>query len=64
MNALSLSEIGKLSDRELLARVHMLADREREATAAFIAHLAVMDERRLHLGEGVTPDNHRELRDC
>jgi hypothetical protein len=52
VNAISLSEIGKLSDRELLARVQTLADREREVTAAFITHLAVMDERRLYLGEG------------
>lgn len=47
-----LSEITKLSDRELLARVELLAQRERETTAALVAHLAVLDERRLYLGEG------------
>ena len=52
MNTVSFAEIMKLSDRELLARVQVLADREREATAALIAHVAVMDERRLYLGEG------------
>lgn len=52
MNTISFSEIAKLSDRELLARVQVLADRERETTATLIAHLAVMDERRLYLGEG------------
>jgi len=51
MNTVSFAEIMKLSDRELLARVQVLADREREATAALIAHVAVMDERRLYLGE-------------
>lgn len=52
MNTVSFAEIVKLSDRELLARVQVLADKEREATAVLIAHLAVMDERRLYLGEG------------
>jgi len=32
--------------------VKLLAQREREATAALIAHLAVLDERRLYLDEG------------
>jgi len=42
----------KLSDRELLERIELLAQREREATAALVAHLAVMDDRRLYLSEG------------
>jgi len=55
MNTISFAEIVKLSDRELLACVQVLADKEREATAALIAHLAVMDERRLYLSEGCSP---------
>src|SRR3990172_5448345 len=47
-----LSTAEQLSDQELLARVKVLAEREREATVALIAHLAVMDERRLYLGQG------------
>jgi hypothetical protein len=42
----------QLSDRELIAQVKALAQREREATAALVAHLAVMLERRLYLGQG------------
>ncbi len=42
----------RLSDRELLDQIECLAQREREATAALIAHLAVIDERRLYLSEG------------
>ena len=52
MNTVSLVEIAKLSDPELLARVQALGDRERETTAVLIAHLAVMEERKLYLGEG------------
>ena len=47
-----LSLVGGLSDQELIARVKDLAQREREATAVLIAHLAVLDERRLYLEEG------------
>ncbi len=46
------SDVVELTDRELLARVEVLAQREREATAALVAHLAVLDERRLYLSEG------------
>jgi hypothetical protein len=42
----------QLSDEDLMARVKVLAQREREATAALVAHLAVMLERRLYLGQG------------
>jgi hypothetical protein len=52
MSADMLSEAARLSDQDLLARVQFLARREREATAALIAHLAVLDERRLYLAEG------------
>lgn len=47
-----LSSVVHLSDSELLARVKHLAERERETTAALIAHLAEMDKRRLYLSEG------------
>ncbi|HEY6102890.1 MAG TPA: hypothetical protein VI007_06675, partial [bacterium] len=49
---ISFAEIVKLSDQELLARLQVLAGKERDVTAALIAHLSVMDERRLFLGEG------------
>jgi hypothetical protein len=47
-----LSSVAQLSNHELLARVKHLAQREREATAALIAHLAELDARRLYLAEG------------
>jgi len=47
-----LSSVGQLSNSELLARVKSLAEGEREATAALIAYLAELDERRLYLAEG------------
>lgn len=47
-----IAHVTTLSDRELLGQIECLAQSEREATAALIAHLAVMDERRLYLGAG------------
>ena len=47
-----LSSVAHLSNDELVARVKHLAEREREATASLIAHLAELDERRLYLAEG------------
>ncbi len=47
-----LSVVAQLSTQELLARVKHLAEREREATAALIAHLAELDKRRAYLAEG------------
>jgi hypothetical protein len=44
--------VSKLSDQELLTEVRGAAARERDATAALIALLAEVDERRLYLGEG------------
>src|SRR5262245_26232228 len=41
-----------LTDEELLSRVKALAASEREATAALVAALAELDERRIYLGEG------------
>ena len=46
------SSFNDLSDRELLAEVHHLATREREATAQLVASLAEVDSRRLYLSEG------------
>ena len=48
----ALSRAQHLSDGELVARVKLLVRHEREATVALLAHLAVLDERRLYLGEG------------
>jgi hypothetical protein len=47
-----LASIAALSDTRLLAQVKHLAQHERKATATLVAHLAVLDERRLYLGEG------------
>ena len=47
-----LSSVPQLPNHELVARVKHLAEREREATAALIAHLAELDKRRLYLAEG------------
>jgi hypothetical protein len=52
MNTDILSRAAQLSDRELLAKVELLAKEERETVATLIAHLAVLDERRLYLAEG------------
>jgi 5-methylcytosine-specific restriction endonuclease McrA len=46
------ARVAQLSDADLLARVHVLAQRERTATVALIAHLAELDQRRLYLAEG------------
>ncbi len=47
-----LSAVAQLSDTALVAQVKHLAEREREATASLIAHLAELDERRLYLADG------------
>lgn len=52
MNTDMLSRAAELSDQELLAKVQLLAAQEREAVAALMAHLAVLDQRRLYLAEG------------
>jgi hypothetical protein len=52
MNPKTLSSVAQLSNDELLVRVKHLAEREREATASLIAHLAELDRRRLYLAEG------------
>src|SRR5437667_1742085 len=43
MNTLTLAS--SLSDHDLLARIGMLAGKEREATVELVAHLAVLDAR-------------------
>jgi hypothetical protein len=53
-----------LSDHDLLARIGVLAGKEREATVELVAHLAALDARpsSLVLAPGVsrpTPDGHR-----
>ncbi|HEY3118456.1 MAG TPA: HNH endonuclease signature motif containing protein [Chloroflexota bacterium] len=52
MNPDTFSQITQLTDLELLKRIELLAQREREATAILIAHLAEMEARRLYLQEG------------
>lgn len=42
----------QLSDHDLVAQVKSLAQREREATASFVAHLGELDARRLYLAAG------------
>jgi hypothetical protein len=44
--------VAHLSNEALLAEIKSLAARERYATAAMVASLAELDERRLYLGEG------------
>src|SRR5687767_15016649 len=52
MNSQFRSAVGRLSNGELLAQVRNLAQREREATALLIGHLAELDARQLYLAEG------------
>jgi hypothetical protein len=47
-----LAAAARLSDRELLRRVTVLAVRERQANLELVAHLAELDKRRLYRGEG------------
>ena len=47
-----MNSLDWLSDAELLTRLKALARQERDATARVIAHLALVDARRLYLPEG------------
>jgi hypothetical protein len=47
-----LAIAARLSDDALLARLKLLAGRERDATVELVAHLAELDARKTHLGEG------------
>lgn len=48
----TIIHVAHLSNEELLAEIKSLAARERHATAALVASLTELDERRLYLGEG------------
>jgi hypothetical protein len=52
MNESILITASRLSDDALLARIKHLAIRERDATVELVAHLAELDGRQTHLGEG------------
>jgi hypothetical protein len=52
MNTTLLTIAGRLSNKALLAKVKMLAQGSREVTVELIAHLAELDRRKLHRGEG------------
>ena len=49
---MTIIPVAHLTNEELLVAVKSLAARERSATAALVASLAELDERRLYLGEG------------
>ena len=48
----ALGQLSDLSDRDLLAHLHLAAQAERRATAHLVALLIELDSRRLYLGEG------------
>jgi hypothetical protein len=48
----TIDSLTHLTDEQLLARVHTLADEERRATVALIAALAELDARKLYLRQG------------
>lgn len=52
MNHDAFRNAESLSDQDLLVQLQVLVHQEREVTVALIAHLAVLDERGLHLAEG------------
>jgi hypothetical protein len=52
MNSNILDSVTRLPDRDLLSRLADLARRERDVTVELIAHLAELDARKLHRGEG------------
>ena len=52
MNEHMFAAAGRLTDEALLARIQKLALCERGATVELVAHLAALDARRTHLGEG------------
>ena len=51
MNTDYLAHATQLSDDALLARVKLLAEHSRETTVELIAHLAVIEVRKLHRAE-------------
>ena len=52
MHENALAEANRLSDEALLARLKLLARNERDATVELIAHLAALDGRSVHIGDG------------
>jgi hypothetical protein len=52
MNTNLLALAAQLSDDALRAKVKLLAQRSREVTVELIAHLAVLEVRKLHCSEG------------
>ncbi len=52
MNEHILATAARLSDDALLARIRVLVIQERDATVELVAHLAELDGRQSHLGEG------------
>src|SRR5947208_1122414 len=48
----TLGQVSHLSDRDLLAHLHLAAQAERRATAHLVARLIEFDSRRLYLGRG------------
>ena len=52
MNEYMLTAAARLTDEALLERIEKLALCERGATVELVAHLAALDSRRTHLGEG------------
>src|SRR5687767_7519836 len=53
MNTNILASIAELPEETLLAHLQSLAVQDRKVSAELIAHLAELDSRRSHLGEGV-----------
>ena len=49
---MNIASVTRLTNRELLVRLRFLVQGERNATAAVVAHLSEVEERRLHLVEG------------
>ena len=52
MHETMLANAARLSDEALVARLKSLSVRERDATVELVAHLAELDRRRIHLGQG------------
>ena len=52
MNTNLFAIAAQLTDDALRAKVKLLAQRSREVTVELIAHLAVLEERKLHCSEG------------
>ena len=49
---MNIESLAELSDTDLLARVERLVHSERQATAALVAHLAEIANRKLYVAQG------------